>query len=382
MKPEVKPDCRHYRGDKPCGLREDCADCPEHEPLGPRILIIKLGALGDVLRTTPLVRGLAEQAAGAEIVWLTSPASAPLLRDNPYIHQLWITGSASLARLQVERFERVICLDKDPEAAACASLAAAPLKQGFGLSDKGRLIVLNQGALESLRLGLSDELKFHRNEKTYQRLMFEAAELEYREDYDYVFPIPPQEQAWVDHFLGHRLEAQARLVIGFNLGGGDIFAHKRWKERHFLRLRRLIETKWGDRAGVLALGGPEDADRLVRLTAAAPGVIDTGGHNSLARFAAFLKRCQVVITGDSLAMHLALAVGTWCLVLIGSTTWREIELYGRGEMIVSEMECSPCYKASCDREPDCMESLTPEMVMERLERLVDKGGFLKAEPSS
>jgi len=52
--------CRHWVGHKPCKENRLCPDCPEFEPLGPRILIIKLAARGDVLRTTALER-LAEQ---------------------------------------------------------------------------------------------------------------------------------------------------------------------------------------------------------------------------------------------------------------------------------------------------------------------------------
>ncbi|MBW2617798.1 MAG: glycosyltransferase family 9 protein [Deltaproteobacteria bacterium] len=374
MTDSIKPDCRHYLGDKPCGRGEDCAGCAEFAPLGSRVLIVKLGALGDVLRTTPLLRGLAEQLPGAEIIWLTSPASAVVLKNNPLIDQLWLTGSETLARLAVERFERVICLDKEPRAAACATLAAAPIKQGFGWSEAGRLIALNQAAEYSLCLGLSDELKFRRNQKTYQQLIFEMAELTFRPDYNYVLALDRAEAEWADEFLAGRISPQADIIIGFNLGGGDVFANKCWKEGHFLKLRRLIHQRWGEEAAVLALGGEAEADRMARLCGAeGPAIIPTGAQ-SIGRFAALLARCHLVVTGDSLGMHLALAVGTSCLVLIGSTTPQEIELYGRGEMIVSEMDCSPCYKSVCPQRPDCMDLFRPEAVMARLEGLINGEG--------
>jgi len=100
------------------------------------------------------------------------------------------------------------------------------------------------------------------------------------------------------------------------------------------------------------------------------GAILNTGLNPMTRFAALLKACRVVITGDSLAMHLALAVGTWCLVLMGSTTPREIELYSRGEILASDLDCAPCYKSACQKVPDCMDLFTPELVMDRLAALV------------
>ena len=140
----IRPDCRHYRGLKPCGRAEDCRECLDFAPLGPRVLIIKLGALGDVLRTTPLLKGLKKESPEVEIVWLTSPASAELLQGNPLIDQVWLTGAESLARLMVEEFDRLICLDKEPQALACAVLARA------GSSETKALVVSWATAISSV----------------------------------------------------------------------------------------------------------------------------------------------------------------------------------------------------------------------------------------
>ena len=367
---QVRPDCRHYRGLKPCGRAEDCAGCAGFEPLGQRILIVKLGALGDVLRTTPLLRGLKKEQPRAEITWLTDRASAELLRGNPLVDRLWLTGSESLARLGVEEFDRLICLDKEPTAVACATLARARVKQGFGMNEKGRVVPFNKAAVENLRLGLSDELKFRQNRKTYQQLAFETAELAYDPSLDYVFHLAREDRDWAGEFLARRLEGGPEIIIGFNLGGADVFANKRWKMSRFLELRGLIRERWGERAAILGFGGPGDRERLERAEALSGGGIVNTGANPLSRFAALLSRCDLLITGDSLGMHLCLAVGGRVLVLIGSTTPRELELYGRGRMIVSELPCAPCYKRTCPVSPDCMESFSAVEVMAGLEALL------------
>ena len=61
-------------------------------------------------------------------------------------------------------------------------------------------------------------------------------------------------------------------------------------------------------------------------------------------FAALLGHCDVVVTGDTLAMHLALALGRRTVVLFGPTSAAEIELYGLGEKVVPDMACLSCYK--------------------------------------
>ena len=58
MPMKIHTDCRHFRGDMPCVFHKKtgvhCEGCADYDPLKERILIIKLGAIGDVIRSTPL----------------------------------------------------------------------------------------------------------------------------------------------------------------------------------------------------------------------------------------------------------------------------------------------------------------------------------------
>ncbi len=78
----VHTDCLHFRGDIPCRPNKEqgymCDGCPVYAPIGKRILIIKLGAIGDVIRTTPLLRKLRQQYPHCHITWVThTPAILP-----------------------------------------------------------------------------------------------------------------------------------------------------------------------------------------------------------------------------------------------------------------------------------------------------------------
>jgi heptosyltransferase-2 len=75
-----------------------------------------------------------------------------------------------------------------------------------------------------------------------------------------------------------------------------------------------------------------------------------------------------VITGDTLAMHMALALNCRTIVLFGPTSATEIEMYGLGEKIVPKMECLSCYKPKCDFVPNCMDLITTDMVEAAIER--------------
>jgi len=91
-------------------------------------------------------------------------------------------------------------------------------------------------------------------------------------------------------------------------------------------------------------------------------LLDPGCDNTVRHFAALLSYCDVVVSGDTLAMHLALALGRRTVVLFGPTSAPEIELYGQGEKVVPDMGCLSCYKNSCDFVPNCMDLISTEMV--------------------
>jgi len=87
-----RPDCRHFTGEKPCAPHKSegviCLDCPRYDPIKKRILIVKLDAAGDVLRSTAILPAYHKNNPGISIWWVTENGSKPLLEKNPYIDVL------------------------------------------------------------------------------------------------------------------------------------------------------------------------------------------------------------------------------------------------------------------------------------------------------
>jgi heptosyltransferase-2 len=97
-------------------------------------------------------------------------------------------------------------------------------------------------------------------------------------------------------------------------------------------------------------------------------LIDGGCDNAIRHFAALVGACDLVITGDTLTMHLSLALNRRTIVLFGPTSASEIELYGLGEKITPRMDCLSCYKAKCNFVPNCMDYISADMVEAAVER--------------
>ena len=141
----VHYDCRYFLGHKPCIFRRPCDGCPHYRPSGTRILIIKLAAMGDVLRTTPLLRGLKRAHPDSHITWLTEPKVIPMLKGIPEIDRLLAYDPESVLQLAVRAFDQLYCFDKEPKASALAMKIQAGWKTGFGLTEHGNVMPLSNG---------------------------------------------------------------------------------------------------------------------------------------------------------------------------------------------------------------------------------------------
>jgi ADP-heptose:LPS heptosyltransferase len=359
----VKANCRHFIGDRPCKFHKaegvKCGDCSYYSPVKMRILVVKLGAMGDVLRTTSILAALHKKWEAPHITWITLEESLGLLERNPLVDALMAVTGSSLARLLTETFDLVLNPEAAKESAALASIARGKEKMGFGLSPDGFVFPFNPEAEELFHMGLFDDLK-KANPKTYEQLLCHLLNLPYGR-IPPVFPLSPEASLFGEAFRSrHRIE-QGPPVVGMNTGGGGRWSMKRWTSRGFRELAQRLTDDLGAR--VILLGGADEAEINRQILSQVKGkIIDAGCSNSTGQFASLLNLCDVVVTGDTLALHLALALRRRVVVLFGPTSAAEIDLYDQGRKLLPEMDCLCCYRQTCERSPTCMESLSSEAV--------------------
>jgi len=361
-------DCRYFLGDRPCKFKRTCPGCDQYSPMGRRILIVKLAAIGDALRTTPLLFGLKRAYPQSHITWIVDKEAFPLLRNIALIDRLLPFDYASLLPLEQETFDLIIGLEKEPRGAALVSKFKGREKKGFGLGPEGNIFPLQKNGEYAYLLGLDDELKFFRNKKTYPELIFEVAGLDYRQD-EYLLDLSPEDLAFAAAFAKRKGLKQGERVVGLNTGAGDVFANKAWTVKGYLQLIQRLKKE--TRLRLLLLGGPRERERNSQiLRRAKGGAIDSGCENTLGQFAALVNLCDVIVTGDTITLHIAIALKKKVVALFGPTCAQEIELYGRGGKIVSSLACAPCYRRRCRVSPSCMEAIEAEEVMDKIRSLL------------
>jgi len=363
-----RQDCRYFLGDRPCKFKRMCKECEYYQPMGKRILIVKLAAIGDVLRTTPLLTGLKRAYPQSHITWVVDKEAHPLLKDNSLIDRVLAFDFSSTFPLESETFDLAIGLEKEPRGAALVSKVKADVKKGFGLGPEGNIHPLNRASEYAFFLGLSDEEKFHRNQKTYPELIFEIAELDYQKD-EYLLFLSPEDTGFAESLAQRKGLKNGKVIIGLNTGAGGVFANKAWTAEGYVKIIQKFAKE--PKTKLLLLGGPGERERNRKiLNKVKKAVIDTGCENTLAQFAALIGLCDLVVTGDTTALHLAIGLKKKVVALFGPTCAQEIELYGRGEKILSSVSCAPCYRRRCEVSPNCMEAITPEEVMKKIRALL------------
>ncbi len=348
---EWRTDCRHFDGYRPCRHRRSCVDCPHAEPVPAEVLLINLDAMGDVLRTTAVLPAIRRAWPGARLTWLTRPRAAPLLARNPLVDRVIPWGPDALAELAARRFDVLLNVDKSRVAGGLAMRLDAAERRGFGLTPGGVIVPLHPAARHLYRLGLDDAAKFRDNRRCEQDLVAEALGLEWRGE-PYTLVLGEDERA-----------PGPRRRVGFNTGSSPAWPRKRLPLSVLAEAIRRVVRLAGEPA--LLLGGPEDAGRNAALAAELGDLVEaTPTDRGLRRGAAEVARCEVVVSGDSLGMHLAIALGRHVVAWFGPTCPQEIHLYGRGVKVLAPVDCAPCWRPDCDRRPWCGEAVDPELVVE------------------
>ncbi|MCA8831197.1 glycosyltransferase family 9 protein [Hymenobacter pini] len=357
----VHPDCRHFRGDIPCRPNKEhgyqCTGCPAYAPTQQRILIIKLGAIGDVIRTTPLLRRLRQEYPNARITWLTlTPAILP--QGGGWIDEVLKLELTSVLHLQQREFDILFNLDKDKE--ACALLGSIRAKRKFGYQlhpEYGVAWPASELANHKYLTGVFDELS-QQNQKPYVQEIFELCGYEFRHE-EYVF------DTHEDKGYDWSQLPQGRPRIGLNTGCGDRWTTRLWSDEKWITL--INQLQQAGYAPVL-LGGEAEDERNRRLHAATGAAYL--GTFSLPQFINLMHQMDGIVTQVTMAMHISIALRKPTILMNNIFNPYEFDLYGRGQLVQPDKQCVCFYRGSCKLGTSCMEDLSAEKVFEAVQASV------------
>lgn len=354
--PRYFRDCRYFRGDIPCRQHKEegvhCESCNYYEPKKDIILIIKLGAVGDVIRTTPLLYKIWKEHPDSLVWWLTyTPDVLPKEIDKVFPFTL-----ESILTLRATEFKLLINLDKDLQACALAKQITAGEKYGFILKD-GKPAPVNEKAEWKFLSGLFDDVN-QANTKSYLEEMFEICGWEFGGE-EYILDC--------DSSIEWKIPNEGKKIVGLNTGCGGRWVSRLWSEENWERLIRLLQE--GGYFPML-LGGEQEDEKNRRLSDKTGAYYP--GHFSFGEFISLMNRCDLIVSAVTMGMHIAIGLKKPLVLMNNIFNRNEFELYGRGEIVEPDMECRCFFSPKC-KNPEyfCMEHLSADKIFGAVRRIMN-----------
>ena len=285
-----------------------------------RILIVKVGALGDVLRTTPALNVL-----GGRVTWVTSEAAAPLLARNPLMDHLYCKEHYPDSLLD-EEFDLIVNLEDDISAATLASkiktksLIGAYLREGKVVYTESASEWFDMSLISRFGKKRADELKMN-NRRTYQEFIFSMVGRRFQGE-EYLLDMP-------------LTKIPIPSLVGLEVRVGDVWPMKRWNKFEAL---------------------------AQRLTDAGFKVKTFQQRDQLRDYVDDINECEHIICGDTLAMHLGLALRKKIVAIFTCTSPHEIYDYQRMIKVVSPLWKEYFYRR--DFEPAPADAISVESVFD------------------
>lgn len=306
-----------------------------------KICIFKVGAIGDVLMSTPMVRALREKFPKALIDYWTGKWSAGILEGNPCLDNVFSFDDSVFhkkkpglalklaGRIRRQKYDVMFVLDKHWSLGVFGCLCGVPVRVGFDREGEG---FAHTVAIPYLPV---------RHEVDYYLDLAYAVGAEKVSEPKLEFVLNADDEGFAENFFEQHGLVPER-TIGFVPGGarnpGQDMAVRRWPVERFAQVAKVLsENGWQ----ILLIGkSPGDDDVLPVMKKAVPDAINAIGNLTLKQSSALMKSCRVVLCNDAGPMHLACAVGTPTISIFGATDpRRKAPRGGQHKWLWSPVDC-------------------------------------------
>ena len=347
---------------------------------GISILIIRLGAVGDVIRTLPALTALRRLFPEGKISWIVEEGAAAFLVGHPLLDEVIVfprkkmtEGLRRPARLfqsfgalsellrRIRGFDVTIDFQGLFKSGLIALLSGAKRRIGFA----GRWGKELNFLFQTERIDLEDSDR----SRVDMALRLVRALGEVRGLPEPVVPIPEGDREWAEEtFAGKGGKGGALIVVspGTSRRG-------RYKRVPPYRLAEFIDRVRSvtDHRVVVAWGGGEEGlvDEIAKYSCKG---FEKAPPTSIKQLAALLAKADLLVSGDTGPMHLAAALGTPVVALFGPSPVDLNKPMGEGHVVLSKgLDCSPCRRRGCDRR-ECLDAILSEEIFEKAIEIVGR----------
>jgi heptosyltransferase II len=311
-----------------------------------KILIRATNWVGDAVMCLPALQAIRERFPDAHIAVLAKPWVADLYRHGNFVDEVipFVEKWRTAWNLRSRGFDCAILLQNAFEAALLVRLAAIPNRIGYNRDGRGFLLT------QAVPVPKPGEIPRHER-FYYLELLRRAGVIDNLPD-------------TIPNIGMHRPSACGSPTIGISPGAAYGSA-KRWLPERFAEAAGRLAK---ERGANIALFGSKDerglCEQVAGLLKGIP-VTNYAGQTSLAEFIERAAGCELFLTNDSGAMHIASALGVPTVAIFGATDEIATGPIGPHARVVREpVECSPCLLRECPIDHRCMTRVTTDRVVQ------------------
>lgn len=345
------------------------------------ILIIKTSSLGDVIHALPVLEYLRQAEPGAVIDWVVDEAFSDLVSGNPLIERVLTVAfrrwkKAPFAQrtrkdvllfaheLRQQHYDLVFDLQGNIKSGLVCRLARADRKIGFS----------REHLQEKLNtLFTTEQVSFKSTDRNAVQRYLRVVSMPFLLDPDAVQTHSDVATSADDNGFAERVlpTAGSPLIL---LHTGTTWQTKLWFEGGWLELGQHLLQQYPSAILLFSWGNDEEKERAESLVCQLSERALLLPPVSLKQFAAVLKRCDLVIGGDTGPVHLAAAVGTSTVSFYRCTDGLRNGPYGVQHIVIqSPLPCTVCMRKQCDQDDTCRRSITPAALLKAAECLLSQG---------
>lgn len=342
---------------------------------GARILVVRLSAIGDVVRTIPAVRALRESLPETFIGWAVEDKAADILDGSPYIDTLHVLERRTwrknymrpgpfrsfISDIRKSGYDAALDFHGNAKSGIVTRLSGAPTRIGFARSFCKEL-----SHLATNRRVVPPGHRINRYERNFSLVEPVVGPAPYKLDVD--IPIRENVRAEIDDLLDEWIDPDRPFVL---VHPATSRPFKMWAAKNYASVCDEL-ANGPAQCKVLLTWGPgekEAAGRVAELAATEPEICPM--MESLQHFAYLVSRADVYFGGDTGPMHIASTMGTPVAAIFGSTDpvvngpYRE-----PNRVLYAGLDCSPCREKVCERDRECMTDITPEQAYRAVLELI------------
>lgn len=325
----------------------------------PRILILRLGAIGDVVLNLPVLCALRDAFPHAHLAWVVESPAAPLLRNHPDLDELielprgWLSSLSTvrrtLARIRDGRYDTCLDLHGRTKAALLGWMSGIPRRIAFARSEyEGR----------ELSTWFSHRLVRPTGEHVVERGLAILEPLGIaRPAVSFRLPHDPEADAFADRFVTDHGPARGFAIL--NVGAG--WPSKLWPTDRFAAVARHLADQHA-LPSVVLWAGPAERTAAESVVAAARPHASLAPSTSLLQLIALTRRARLFVSSDTGPLHIAAALGTPCVGLIGPMPVQRCRPYGPRCLAVQAVPVTGKIAGRKNADNHLMRAITVEQV--------------------